>query len=148
MNSFTDSSGRSWSITINYKTCKMVHEATRVNLLDLRNIDETLGRLRFDHLLIADIVIALCSQECRARDLHIDVLAAALDGEVLSKASDAILEGLGNFFRRSHTGKLLSSLIEKMRTLEAAAIHQAISEIETTSGPSGDSATASPESSA
>ena len=150
MSTFQDSAGRPWTIAINYKTCKLVHEQVGTNLLDLRTIDDTLAKLRFDNLLIADIVTTLCAAEVKARELTIDAFTSTLDGESLSEASDAILEGLGNFFQRSRTGKLLNTLIEKMRKLETEAINQAIAAVssETTSGPSGDSATVSQASSA
>ena len=148
MPNFTDTLGRTWPLAISYSTCKRILSQCDINILDVAQIDQTIGRMRLDNLLVGDIVICLCSAECTARGISLDSFQDALDGEALDCASSALLEGLANFFRRGQKGKLLTEMISKLKQMELTATNQALADIEReTSGKSGDSATVLQESS-
>ncbi len=142
MPSFIDSLGRTWPLTISYATCKKILNQCDINILDVAQIDQTIGRMRLDNLLIGDIVLCLCSPECTARGISMDNFQDSLDGEALDSASNALLEGLASFFRRGQKGKLLTEMISKLKQLELTATNQALADIEReTSGTPGDSDT-------
>jgi hypothetical protein len=129
MPNFTDTEGRVWPLSITYASCKKILAECDVNILDVASIDQTIGRLRLDNLLVGDIVLCLCAQECRTRGLSLDDLRASLDGEALDQASNALLEGLAAFFRRGQKGQLLTEMIQKMKALEETATQQALKDI-------------------
>ena len=148
MPNFTDTLGRTWPLAISYSTCKRILAQCDINILDVAQIDQTIGRMRLDNLLVGDIVLCLCSAECTARGISLDNFQNSLDGEALDCASSALLEGLANFFRRGQKGKLLTEMISKLKQMEQTATNQALADIEReTSGKSGDSATVLQESS-
>ena len=148
MPNFTDTLGRTWPLAISYATCKKILAQCDINILDVAQIDQTIGRMRLDNLLVGDIVLCLCSAECTARGISLDNFQDSLDGESLDCASSALLEGLANFFRRGQKGKLLTEMISKLKQMELTATNQALADIEReTSGKSGDLATVSLESS-
>ncbi len=148
MPNFTDTLGRTWPLNISYATCKRILAQCDINILDVAQIDQTIGRMRLDNLLVGDIVLCLCSAECTARGISLDNFQDSLDGEALDCASSALLEGLANFFRRGQKGKLLTEMISKLKQMELTATNQALADIEReTSGTPGDLATVSLESS-
>ena len=130
MPNFTDALGRTWPLSITYATCKRILAQCEINLLDVAQIDQTIGRMRLDNLLVGDIVLCLCVSECTARGISIDSFQDALDGEALDGASSALLEGLANFFRRGQKGKLLTEMISKLKKMEETATNQALADIE------------------
>jgi hypothetical protein len=112
-----------------------------MNLLDMQRIDKTIALLRFDHLAIAEITLAIIDPEIKARNLAVESVASCFDGDVLEAAGNAILEGLENF-SPSGRRKLLTRMITKAKELEETAIASALRE------PTlGDSDSSSPESS-
>ncbi len=148
MPNFTDTLGRTWPLAISYATCKKILAQCDINILDVAQIDQTIGRMRLDNLLVGDIVLCLCSTECTARGISIDNFQDSLDGEALDCASSALLEGLANFFRRGQKGKLLTEMISKLKKMELTATNQALADIEREmNGTPGDLATVSLESS-
>ena len=148
MPNFTDALGRTWPLNISYATCKRIQSQCDVNILDVAQIDQTIGRMRLDNLLVGDIVICLCSAECTARGISLDSFQDSLDGEALDCASSALLEGLANFFRRGQKGKLLTEMISKLKQMELTATNQALADIEREmNGTPGDLATVSLDSS-
>ena len=148
MPNFTDSQGRTWPLSISYATCKRIQSQCDINILDVAQIDQTIGRMRLDNLLVGDIVLCLCSVECTARGISLDNFQDSLDGEALDCASSALLEGRAGFFRRGQKGRLLTEMISKLKQMEQTATNQALADIEReTSGKSGDSATVLQESS-
>lgn len=148
MPNFTDSQGRTWPLSISYATCKRIQSQCDINILDVAQIDHTIGRMRLDNLLVGDIVLCLCSAECTARGISLDNFQDSLDGEALDCASSALLEGLASFFRRGQKGKLLTEMISKLKQMELTATNQALADFQCeTSGKSGDSATVLQESS-
>jgi hypothetical protein len=148
MPNFTDALGRTWPLSVSYATCKRIQSQCDINLLDVAQIDQTIGRMRLDNLLVGDIVLCLCSAECTVRGISLDSFQDALDGEALDSASSALLEGLAHFFRRGQKGRLLTEMISKLKQMELTATNQALADIEReTNGKSGDLATVLQESS-
>ncbi len=148
MPNFNDSQGRTWPLSISYATCKRILAQCDINILDVAQIDQTIGRMRLDNLLVGDTVLCLCSAECTARGISLDNFQDSLDGEALDCASSALLEGLASFFRRGQKGKLLTEMISKLKQMELTATNQALADFQCeTSGKSGDSATVLQESS-
>ena len=148
MPNFTDALGRTWPLSISYATCKRIQSQCDINILDVAQIDHTIGRMRLDNLLVGDIVLCLCSAECTARGISLDNFQDSLDGEALDCASSALLEGLASFFRRGQKGKLLTEMISKLKQMELTATNQALADIEREmNGTPGDLATVSLESS-
>jgi len=137
MPNFTDSRGRVWPIEINFRTAKRVLNDCTFDLFDLERIDTILRRLRFDTLLVGDIVMSLLTSELTARSVDPKQLEESLDGAAIESASDAILEGLESFFRRGPKGQLLSQLIQAIKENERMALAEALTKLPSlTSGAS------------
>ena len=129
MKTFRDTAGREWAIVIDLPAISRVMKAgieylgepIKVNLLALLEPDSDLLKKALNYPpIVGGIVYALCQPQCVEKDIGDEDFARALDGDVLGKALDCILEETIGFFpqdRRTVLGKVL----EKSRTFAAKA---------------------------
>jgi hypothetical protein len=123
MKTFTDNTGRNWSVTINVGAVKRVRDACGVNLLDA--VGGTLiQQLIDDPVLLADIVYCLVKDQTDAAGITDDQFGRCLAGDAIDAATAAVLEELVDFFPlRRRT--ILRKALEKAKALEAMGIEAA-----------------------
>jgi len=123
MKTFTDNSGRVWSVTINVGAVKRVRDACGINLLDA--VGGTLiQQLIDDPVLLADIVYCLVKDQADAAGITDEQFGRCLAGDAIDAATAAVLEELVDFFPlRRRT--VLRKALEKARALEAMGIEAA-----------------------
>ena len=97
MKTFTDAAGRSWSVTINTNAIKRARDTAGVYLVDIVNGD-LYARLLLDPCLVCDVAYGVCKPEADARKFTREDFNAALVGDAIKAARDAILEDLVDFF--------------------------------------------------
>jgi len=128
MKTFTDTQGRTWTVTINVDAVRRVRSLLNVNILDVVE-GPLLERLVTDPVLLCDILFALCQPEAQSKNVSDEDFGRALGGDVLDGATTALLEELVDFFPSGKRGVFRKAL-EKLKQLEGLAIETATKRLE------------------
>ena len=154
MKTFTDTAGRTWTLSLTIDAAKRVKGLLDVNLLELEAGDPPLlTRIGTDVILLCDVIFALVKPQADANGVTDEQFAAALGGETILAAQTALYEELVGFFRGLGRSDLAKAVDAQRRMIDLAVrkIETRIDKldleaaIETTLG---ESSTSSPESSA
>ena len=109
MKTFNDSAGRTWTVAINTNAIKRAKETSGVSLVDIVGGD-LYGRMVLDPVLVCDIAYGVCKSEADGRKFSREDFNAALVGDSIAAARDAILEDLVDFFPNPVRAKLKIAL--------------------------------------
>lgn len=108
MHTFTDNVGRVWSLSVNVATIKRVRALCGVDLANIIDIDDSnnpsfnlLERLSTDPVLLVDVLYAVCKLEAEQKNVDDESFASAILGDVMPRATDALLEEMIDFFPSS-----------------------------------------------
>jgi hypothetical protein len=96
MTTFTDTQGRAWNLAVNGDTIGRVKELAGVNLMELRGA-ELPRRLADDPALLCDVLYAMCKPKADAAPLTDEQFAAAMFGDAIEQATDALLAAFVEF---------------------------------------------------
>jgi len=156
MASFTDSTGRSWTLRIDVSAIRRVREVLDVDLLELAG-GPLLERACSDPVLLVDILYVLARGQAEQRGASAEAFGAAMVGDAIDRATGALLEALADFFP-SRKAALLREVIDKGQTLAERLLARAERKVAdgdldeameraaepATAGKSGGSASSSP----
>ena len=123
MKTFTDNTGKTWSIAINLGAVKRVRASLDVNLLEAVE-GKLIERLVSDPILLCDVIFVLCQQEAEARGITDEQFGQAMAGDAIDAATSALLEELVDFFP-SGKRQVLTKALAKLKAFEAKAIELA-----------------------
>lgn len=123
MKAFTDNAGRSWTIEINVDCIKRVRSILNVNLLDAVE-GKLIERLVTDPILLCDLIYVICQPEADRLSVSDQDFGRAMAGDVIDRATTALLEELVDFFP-SGKRQVLSKALAKLKTFEKKAIDAA-----------------------
>jgi len=116
MKTFNDTKGREWQVAINVATVKRVRDLLELDLLEIAPAEDESAtpplflRLAEDPILFADVLYVLCKPECDGRNVSDEDFGAALGGDVIGAATDALLAEIVNFFHGSKRQTLAKAL--------------------------------------
>lgn len=96
MRTFTDTAGRTWTVTVNTDAIKRVRGLTDVDLLGLLE-GGLLERFYRDPILVCDVVYALCKPQADQHDLGESAFLQAMAGDAIDHALQALLEEVVDF---------------------------------------------------
>jgi len=99
MHSFVDNANRTWELTINVAIVKRVRALVDVDLYGL--VDEgfkSLSALIADPVQLADVLFCLCKEEAEKANVTDEDFGRALAGDAITRAADAFVEELIDFF--------------------------------------------------
>ena len=100
MKTFTDATGRTWSISVNLGTALKVKDALGVDLLQPEQGEPPLlTRLGTDELLLGQVVCCLLGDQFEVHKVTEADVRAGFDGQTLLAAQTAFYEELVGFFR-------------------------------------------------
>ena len=127
MKTFTDTAGRTWTISLNLGTALAVKDSLGIDLLQPEAGDPPLlTRLGTDELLLGEVLCALLAGQFEAHKVSDTDVRASFDGQTLLAAQKAFYEELVDFFRqRGRTDR--ARAVETQQTL----INKAVKAIET-----------------
>ncbi|MFI4912431.1 MAG: hypothetical protein ACIAQZ_12260 [Sedimentisphaeraceae bacterium JB056] len=128
MKTFTDNTGKSWSITINVAAVKRLKDLQDINLLDAAGRD-LLERLSEDPILLCDCLYVLCKNEAEAESISDEDFGARLGGDSLDNATSAFLEELVDFFPKQKR-VVLAKILTKVKMAETLAADLATKKLE------------------
>ena len=120
MRNFIDSSGRVWVIDVSVATIKRVRTLTGVNLLEVIQ-GELIEQLSSDPILLADCLYAVCQPQAVREGVSDEAFGQALAGDVIDRATTALLEGLIEFFPEPKR-RLLEKATAKYRQVQTQAL--------------------------
>ena len=129
MKTFTDSAGRTWTVSLTLDSVKRVRDLLGVNLLELdQGEPPLLTRLGTDVILLCDVIFAILKPQADAAGVSDAAFGAALGGEVIMAAQKAFYEELVGFFRQLGRGDLARAVEaqQRMILLAVAAVERRI----------------------
>lgn len=104
MKSFTDNLGRTWTLVVNVATIKRVRALCGVDLNSIVEVEDgrpsarLLERLSGDPVLLVDVLYAVCKPECDQKNVSDEDFGAAMAGDAVESATNALLEETVDFF--------------------------------------------------
>src|SRR5512133_3630002 len=116
MKTFTDNTGRCWTLTINVDAIKQVKGLIGVDLLEAVG-GNLLERLSGDPVLLCDVLYALCKPQADAEKVSDSDFGRSMSGDAIETATDAFLEELCDFFPQRRRN-LLTKALGKLKSLE------------------------------
>ena len=116
MRTFTDNTGRAWTLAINVDAVKRVKGLLSVDLMEAVE-GKLLERLISDPVLLCDVVYCLCKPQAEAANVSDEDFGRAMAGDAIEQATTAMLEELVDFFPSRRRG-LLAKALGKLRMLE------------------------------
>lgn len=130
MSKFTDAEGRDWSLCLSIADVKRVRTELEIDLLDVAG-GRLYAQLLEDPVLIVDVLHVLLSEQCEKEGVDAVGFARGLRGDVLDQATQALMEGLIDFFPRRRRDVLRAAKEATDRWMERTAQHA----IEVVRGP-------------
>jgi len=128
MKTFTDNTGRAWSLAINVDAVKRVKALVNVDLLSAVE-GKLIEQLVADPILLCDIVFCLCKPQADQLGVSDEDFGRAMAGDAIEQATSAMLEELVDFFP-SRRRALLTKAVGKFRTLQETVISAAEARLE------------------
>jgi hypothetical protein len=121
MRTFTDSAGRTWTVSLTIDAAKRVKGLLDVNLLELEAGDPPLlTKLGTDVILLCDVIFAIVKPQADAAGVTDEQFGAALGGEVILAAQTAFYEELVDFFRKLGRTDLAKAVDAQRRMIDLA----------------------------
>jgi hypothetical protein len=105
MQIYKDSEKREWKVVVNVGTAKAVKEALSVDLFNIY-IDDA-NKLFSDPILFVNVLYVLCRKQCEDRKMTDEEFGAALTGDSLEEAANALLTEVANFFPSARAAVML-----------------------------------------
>lgn len=118
MKSFTDNTGRAWTLVVNVATVKRVRALCGVDLNSVIEVEDgkpsakLLERLASDPVLLVDVLYAVCKPECDRLGVSDEDFGSAMAGDSVDAATQALLDEVIDFFpeaKRRAFRKILSA---------------------------------------
>lgn len=97
MKTFKDTEGREWALVLNVGTAKQVKTLTGVDLLDVGRGD-LFATILSDPYLLANVLYALCRDECVKRGISDEDFGRGLAGDAIDEAAQALMAEIVAFF--------------------------------------------------
>lgn len=136
MHTFTDNAGREWRLLGNFGNYRRVHADTGVRLDDIGTENRKSLEQLSDAFTLGAVLWSMVEPEAEGRGVTPEQFAEAIDGTVLDKAYEALLEEM-IFFCRPRMRQVLEMALRKVREADgkiqaaaAAAIQAAEKEVD------------------
>ena len=120
MKSFTDSAGRTWTLSVTVGAVKRARDLAAVDPIGAATGD-LWARLLEDPVLLVDALYALVKPEADARNVSDEDFGRALVGDALDAALAALEEELLAFFPRHQRVRAAANLLAAAETAETRA---------------------------
>lgn len=121
MTAITDNNGQTWTLSMNVNTLRRVKSLCGVNLTEIVTIEPgkqpntaLLEQLASDPILLVDVLYAVVKPEADAKGITDEAFGAAMVGDAIEQAVNALLDEVINFFP-SPKRKVLTRLIQAGR---------------------------------
>jgi hypothetical protein len=147
---FTDNTGRAWTVPFNVNVKRRVQQLTGVDLLEVIE-GKLIEELMSDPEKLVNVIHAVCEPEAKAAGVTDEQFGERLTGDAIDGATAALMEALVDFFPRARR-ETIRRAVGKAREIETQASAMAIEKIDSLDVQSllrkalGDYASSSPQS--
>ena len=124
MKSFTDNTGRTWTLSVTVGTIKRVRALCNVDLAGVISIEsgaqpkvDLLERLGCDPVLLVDVLYAVCKPEADAKGVSDEEFGQAMSGDAIEMATTALLDEVIDFFPETKR-KVFRKILDATRRFE------------------------------
>ena len=123
MKSFTDNTGRTWTLAVNVGTIKRVRALCDVNLANIITISgatpkvDLLERLGNDPVLLVDVLYAAVKPEADTKGVSDQEFGQAMSGDAIEMATTALLDEVIDFFPETKR-KVFRKILDATRRFE------------------------------
>lgn len=124
MKTFTDNTGRVWTVALNVGTVKRVRALCEVDLMQAVE-GKLVERLIADPVLLCDVLYAVCKEEAEKQNVLDEDFGRGLGGDAIDSATSALLEELVDFFPQRRR-EVLRKALEKMQSLQEKSVRAAM----------------------
>ena len=125
MKSFTDNTGRTWTLAVTVGTIKRVRALCDVDLANIITIDsgatpkvDLLERLGSDPVLLEDVLFAAVKPEADAKGVTDEEVGRAMSGDAIEMATTALLDEVIDFFPETKR-RVFRKILDAARRFEA-----------------------------
>lgn len=119
MREFVDEQGRTWGLRVDVTSIRRVRELVGIDLTKCLDSKEALQGLVDDVVRLVDTLHALCKTQCEHRSIDAESFANALYGDAISRATNALMESIIDFFPQGR-GKILRQIWNKSQEMMKA----------------------------
>lgn len=136
MKTFKTTDGKEWQIAVNVGTVKRCRQLTGTNLLELVSDQSSIASLFSDDVKLCEVLCAVIRPQLEAAARSDDDFFAAINGDVIEQAAEALLAEIVDFFQEPRRGLLKKALAkylaaaEKLQKTSAAAIEAKLEEMD------------------
>ncbi len=119
MKTFTDNTGRTWTLSVTVGTIKRVRALCGVDLANIITIApgekpkvDLLEQLASDPVLLVDVLYAVCKPEADSKGVSDEDFGRAMAGDAIELATSALLDEVIDFFpavKRQVFSKILNA---------------------------------------
>jgi len=121
MKTFTDTAGRTWTLSLTLGTAMAVKAKLDIDLLQPEAGDPPLlTRLGTDEMLLGEVLCCLLERQFETHKVSEDDVRAAFDGQTLLAAQQAFYEELIDFFRSRGRNDRAKAVAKQMAMIDAA----------------------------
>ena len=121
MRTFTDTAGRTWTLSLTLGTAMAVKAKLDIDLLQPEAGDPPLlTRLGTDEMLLGEVLCAMLEKQFESHKVSDDDVRAAFDGQTLLAAQKAFYEELIDFFRSRGRNDRAKAVAKQMAMIDAA----------------------------
>ena len=124
MRSFTDNTGRTWTLAVNVGTIKRVRALCNVDLANIITMEpgqnprvDLLERLANDPVLLVDVLYAVCKPEADSKSISDEDFGRAMGGDAIELATSALLDEVIDFFPEAKR-KVFRKILDATRRFE------------------------------
>ena len=131
MKTFTDNTGRTWTVQVNVTAIRRVRGLVGIDLYQV--VDDglqALGKLVSDPVRLADVLYCLVKDEADARQVSDEDFGRALAGDAITAAAEAFVEELIDFFPDARVRAGLRQVIDKGRQVRERLLLHAVMMVE------------------
>ena len=134
MKSFTDNTGRTWTLSVTVGTIKRVRALCGVDLANIITLEagkqpkvDLLERLASDPVLLVDVLYAVCKPEADAKNITDEEFGRAMAGDAIELATAALLDEVIDFFPEAKR-QVFRKILDATRRFEVKS-KQALTEL-------------------
>ncbi len=121
MKTFTDTTKREWTLTLNLGVAMAVKEKLNVDLLQPEAGDPPLlTRLGTDEMLLGEVICEMLQSQFEKHDMTAEDVRNSFDGETLLAAQKAFYEELIDFFRSRGRTDRAKAVAKQAEMIDAA----------------------------
>ena len=128
MPNFSDASGCTWEVTLTVEQIRRVRQSLGYDLAKLFT-PERLGELGEDVVLQVDVLAELTAEQRKLRGVSDAEFGAAMRGQVLEDAIEALLEAAVDFLPRSR-GEVMTRVKAKAAELQGAMLQTMLAQVD------------------